>query len=400
MSKYYRSGQVDLDELSITTKDSAPVRLDLSRSYVDVVLYESLFDKTMSGSVSFVDSNNIVNLYSLGNGETVKVSFKTAGADEGIEFEGAVYDITGPANISGHASGYTLHFISPVALESLKTPLFNGYNGRVSDFVKSAFAVTKPKKSLDVLPTKYLDSYVLTGQTPMEAISMFGRSSVGQDGTYGYLFYEDNLQFNFKSVQSLYKQEPVREFFYRDVPSFNNVKNSHEEMFDVYQDFGYEDSYKYIEKIKDGVLGCTTTHVGLSDKGLQTVQHPHMSWNKVMLGKHPNTNRETDNIQAKLRVTYNVLAKQAEPDLEKNTLALMKCTENTFNVGIFGDSTLRVGQTVIAHIPTYSSADFTPDHIDFLSGKFLIGDIKHVITPKKYSQRLLLIKDSYEETVL
>lgn len=400
MSKYYRSGQVDLDELTITTKDNTPTQFDLSRSYVDITLYESLFDKVMSGNVSFVDSSDIVNVYSLGNGETVKLSFKTAGADEGITFEGTVYDITGPAQVSGHASGYTLHFMNSIALESIKTPLFNGYRGKVSDFVSDIYSKLKPDKTLSTLPTKYLDEYVLTGQTPMEAITMFSRSSVGQDGTFGYLFYEDNQQCNFKSVQSLYKQEPVREFFYRDVPSFENVKHSHEEMFDVYQEFAYEDSYKYIEKLKDGVLGCTTMHVGLFDKNMQVTKHTQASWNNTMLGKHINQNVEADHLKAKLRVTYNVQAKQAEPDLEKNTLALLKCVENTFNIGIFGDSTLKAGQTVIAHIPTYASDTFSPDQIDFLTGKFLIGEIKHVITPKMYNQRILLIKDSYEETVL
>lgn len=401
MSKYYRSGQFELVKLSIVTNSNQPTELDLSGSYTNVTLYESIFDKTMSGTVSFVDTNNIINLYGLGNGETVEVQFKTSGVDESIKFKGIVYDLTGPAVLNDHTSGYTLHYTSPLSLNSMRLALFNAYKGNVDAAVKDIYLKMSGEKPLESHKTKYIENIVLTGQRPMEAVSLFASLAVGADSTYGYMFFEDNAKFNFKPLAVLYKQQPVREFFYSSTPSFENVKNSQEEMFDVFQEFEYEEGSKYIEKINDGLLGASSHHVSLLDKTDTVIQYtPKTVFNKsTSIAPHPFRSDYKHSVDTKIHLSYNIEPRQSEPDLQKNVLHRFKALETVLNIGIFGDSTLKVGQTCIANVPNYSSDDFSPDALNPLSGKFLIAEIKHIFNPKQYNQRIMLIKDSYEEKV-
>lgn len=401
MSKYYRSGQFELVRLAIVTNSQQPVELDLSNSYTNVTLYESIFDKTMSGTVSFVDTNNIIHQYGLGNGEFVELEFKTAGANNTIKFKGSVYELTGPAVLNDHASGYTLHYVSPISLMSMRLALFNVYKGSVDSSVERIHRRLYSEKELVTHKTKYIENIVMTGQHPMEAINMFSSIAVGSDSTYGYMFFEDNAQFNFKPLAALYKTEPVREFFYSSAPSFENVKNSQEEMFDVFQEFEYEEGSKYIEKINDGLLGTRTHHVSLLDKKDSVYLYtPNVVFSeRTSITKHPFKVDYQYSTNDKVKISYNIEPRQSERDLEQNVLHRFKALETVINIGIFGDSTLKVGQTCIANIPTYSSTDFQPDSLNPLSGKFLIAEIKHIFNPRQYNQRIMLIKDSYEERV-
>jgi hypothetical protein len=399
MSKYFRSGQFELAKLTVITTGEAPVELDMSNAYVNVTLYESIFNKCMSGTISFVDTNNIINMYGLGNGETVEIQFNTSGVTEPIKFTGTVFELMGPAVLNDHASGYTLHFASPISLNSMRLALFNPYKDTVDKSVADIYGKLSGKKKLDTHKTKYLEHVVLTGQRPLEAIDMFSQMAVGSDASYGYMFFEDNTQFNFKPLSVLYKQEPVREFFYSSMPAFDNVKNSHEEMFDVYQEFEYEEGSKYIELIDDGILGTTVNSVSLSEKSNTVTSYlPEKVFSKSSaLADHTFLTKHKTSNQSRVRVTYDIKSRQSELDVEKNRLHKFKALSTVLNIGIFGDSTLRVGQTCIANVPTYSTEDFSHNAINPYSGKFLIAEIKHVFSPKQYNQRIMLIKDSYEE---
>lgn len=100
-----------------------------------------------------------------------------------------------------------------------------------------------------------------------------------------------------------------------------------------------------------------------------------------------------------IALSYNIEPRQSESQLGKNELIALHSLSTILNVGVFGDSTLRAGQICEASVPSYSSADFTPENKDMLSGNFLIAEIKHILTPKLYNQRLMLIKDGFMETV-
>lgn len=401
MSKYFRSGQLDLTKLTIVTNSKTPVELDMSRTFVDVTLYESITEPCMSGSLSFVDTNNIITLFGLGNGEIVNLEFCTAGASEKIKFSGVVYDITGPAVLNDHASGYTLHYVSPFALSAMRLKLFNAHSGTPSDAVNAIFKKLSLEKRLELEKTKFLENIVFTGDTASEGITMMSKLSISADNNYGYMFYEDNEKFNFKPITSLYSQEPVRDFKFASAPVYENPKNAHEEMFDVYQDIEFEDVSKHIDKISDGQYGSTTISFSLMDKkcNTYTVDHNKLFNKNKSLAQTPFRLEIEPKHTDKIMISNNIKEMSSEPDLDKNRLSLLKAVEVAINIGVFGDSTLKVGEVVLAAIPSYSSKDFAPDSTDVVSGKFLVADIKHILTPKQYNQRLLLIKDGYEESL-
>lgn len=405
--KYVRSGQYELVKLAIMTNTANPIELDISGVFTDALVYESIFDGTMSGNVSFVDTNNLVQKCGLGRGETIIMEWFTAGIDgTPISVVGTVFDMMGPHELNDQASGFTLHFASPEFVESMKRKLFSGHNELCSDTVgRIVERVKRPikPKSLNATTTRNIEHIVFSGQTPLQGIDMCSRRAISSTNLNGYLFFEDNQQFRFAPIEELYSQEPIAEYKYRSMPVFDDPNNIHEESFNTYQSFEIEPPNKFIDDLDDGQYGSSSGFLSLLDKSL-TIHNYNAKSNfnqNNTLGKSAvslDQNFNSDNSDH-LSIHYRSAKSDNESSFMNNRLKLLKSNSTSVNIGTFGNSTLRVGTVIKASVPTFSKESQSASDFDNVSGKFLIAEIKHILTQKTFNQRIKLIKDSYEEVV-
>lgn len=410
MSKYARSGQYDLTKIVVVTNTSKPVELNLAESFTEAIVYESIFDDTMSGNISFVDTNGLRNKYALGNGETVVLEWVTAGSDKPIYCEGEVYDLTGPFSVGEHAAAYTIHWASPEFIAAARKKIFTGHIDTTANIVAAIheqIARGQPKhartKALTTTPTRGIEHLVFTGQTPLQAIKMCADRSASQAGKTGFIYFEDNQAFNFAAVEDLYAAEPIVEFVHKGMPAYEDSNNAAEESFSTYQDFEIEDVNKYLDDLTDGQYGSSWGFLSIQDKQFTVFNYDakrrfdaasSLSKSPVMLDTGFN-----DSYSDKLSIRYSVAARDSAQHSVDNTMKLLKTNNFAVSIGAFGNSNIRVGATCKATIPTNSSDGLTPNEVDPLSGKFLIAEIKHVLTPKIYNQRIKIVKDGYEQVV-
>lgn len=405
--KYVRSGQYEMVKLVILTNTANPVELDIGGVFTDALVYESIFDGAMSGNVSFVDTNNLVQKYGLGRGETIVIQWFTAGIDDSpINVTGTVFDMQGPHELNDQASGYTLHFASPEFVESMKRKLFTGHNELCSDIVGRIIEkVQRPikPKSLNATKTRNIEHIVFSGQTPLQGIDMCSRRAISSTNLNGYLFFEDNHEFRFAPIEELYAQEPVAEYKYRSMPVFDNPTNVQEESFNTYQSFEVEPPNKFIDDLDDGQYGSASGFLSLLDKSLTVHNYnakgnmnPNNTLGKSAVSLDQNFNNDNSD---HLSIHYRSSKSDNESGFVNNRLKLLKSNSTSINIGTFGNSTLRAGAVIKASVPTFSKESQSTDDFDNVSGKFLIAEIKHILTPKTFNQRIKIIKDSYEEVV-
>jgi hypothetical protein len=408
MSKYARSGQYELTKAVIKTNSSNPIELDIKGSFVDAAVYESIFEHTMSGNISIADTNNLIQRYALGRGELIELEWNTSGVSQSILASGIVYDITGPVKLNDHSSGFTLHFASPEFIASIKNKMFTGHNEPCSTIVERIFEKIRRQvpiktKPLVVETTRNLENVVFTGQTALEAVQMLAERSVSTTGSNGFIFFENNLEFNFTSIESLYKKDPVIEFSFKSSGSFEDVKNAHEEMFNTFQSFDIMDNNKYSDDLLDGQYGSAWGYLSLIDKSMNVYnydskknfdQNKSLGKSSVSLDKNFN-----NDFSDRLSIDYSLNHEMNEPHCVNNRMKLLKTNTFVVDIGAFGNSTLKVGEVCLASIPSFSSESLTPDAVDHVSGKFLVVEIKHILANKQYNQKIKLIKDSYEGAI-
>lgn len=406
MSNYSRSGEYELVKVVITTNTANPIELDLQNAFVDILVYESIFDGTMSGNISFVDTNNLVRTYGLGQGETFTATWFTSGIDNSpITVEGVVYDCQGPMPLGDKVSGYTLHFASPEFIGSMKTKLFNGFTDSCSNIVKRILAGIGRTvvKRFNGTETRNIEHLVFAGQTPLQGIDMCAKRAVSSAGMSGYLFFENNQEFRFTPIEELYTQEPSIEYMYRSSATFIDVDNANEESFNVFQDYEIETPNKFIDDLHDGQYGSSHAFLSIMDKSMTV--HSYNSKDKFdatkSLGKSAVSVDRNFNSNNTDRVSLHYRSQKSanESGFVDNKMKLLKSNSFTVNIGVFGNSGLKVGDVIKATIPSFSHDSLDPNGFDNISGKFLVAEIKHVLSGKRYNQRIKLIKDSFEETL-
>lgn len=406
MSRYTDNGQYEIQKLTLRTNTSNKVDIDLSSVMKDMTIYESIYSDTMSGNLTIVESENVVNEYMLGNFETITIEYNTAGISEVSKVNSVVYKVSEPFRMSDHSSAYTLYFASEESFNSIRNKTFEGQKTEISNIVQALYDRMKRSvdpKPLNVSRTSNIEHYVFTGNEVIDAINMVSEKAVSQNNKCGYVFYEDMDRFNFLPLEEMYSQEPVVEFAYKNAGVYDNVKNAAEESFCAYQDFEILKANNYSQRMIEGVYGSSWMHFAVCDKHVQTLTYDYgydyVPYNS--LGKSPvpielEINGEHSD---RFTVKYSLEQEYNYDAILRNKMTKMKTNNFVVSIGVFGNSALRVGQICKANIPNWSSNGMQPTNPDrdVYSGKFLIAEIKHVFNQKLYTQRIKLVKDGFEE---
>lgn len=407
MSRYFDDGQYDLVKLTLKTNTSNPVELDIMPLMVDMTIYESIYTNTLSGNISLIEAYNLVNEYSLGNGETIEVQYNTAGIDTVTKHRFVVYKLSEPTRISEHSTGHVFYFMSEEAINSMRKRQFGGYTAEISTIVSSIYDNIKrgfEPKPLEVSDTRNIHNFVFTGNEAFMAIQMLSNQAISKTDDVGYVFFEDSEKFRFVSIEELFQQQPVIEYAYKNSSVFEEIHKRNEESFNAYQAFDILPANNYTERMNEGLYGGSWARFSILDKNLQIVNYNvrdnYVKEKSLASSPLPIDNNYNDSFSDKLFLTYGLEQNDGFNPYVNSRMTKLRSSNFTVSIGAFGDSTLKVGMVCKANIPNWSSNSMEPTNPDrdIYTGKFLIAEIKHTFTQKLYTQRIKIIKDAYEET--
>jgi|AntRauTorcE11897_2_1112592.scaffolds.fasta_scaffold00173_20 hypothetical protein len=395
---YKQNGQYNLKrvELILPSGDS----LDLKTSFLDISLYESLITPTMSGSISIIDSANTYNSELLGNGEEIHIDFETAGSSNNISYYGVVYKSSPPTRLSEHASGIILYFSSKERITSSRMIVSDAFNNQSSEIVKTLFGRIKNKKNIDIRQTKNIHKFVPASHSPFQIIGDLASKSISSQNEYGYLFYEDNKQFNFKPIQYLYTQNPITQYAYKNAGYFKDVNKKEEESFNSIQDYEIVSVSDLLQQIDDGVLGSTSVNLNILEKSIVTNTYDNVSAfdkNKSS-GKTPNMRDLTNPNKTDIK-EIEIGMNNAPSDKARfyNIKEILNSQRYAAKISVFGDTSTKAGDIIICALPVWGTDAQNNDKVpDPYSGRCLVFGIKHTIQKTKYTQSLKLVKNAFE----
>tara|TARA_B100000929_G_scaffold290599_1_gene284826 strand:- start:12053 stop:13246 length:1194 start_codon:yes stop_codon:yes gene_type:complete len=396
--KYKSNGDYAINKLVLRYKpsDSETKELDLSVAFVSVDIFESLFDQTMSGSISIIDSLNLPDTANLYGGEEIDISFNTLGTEDLFEYKAIVYKISENHRISEHASGYTIYFISPEALKSTRLSTNISGKKQISSFVESIFNKRlKEDKPLVAEQTEGIFSYVFGVHKPFNAINILRNAAYGDD--LGYLFYEDNRQFNFVPVEKLKQQEPVKDYFYRNRGVFKEIDQKEVESFNSIQELEVLEENSLLDRTMEGIHGKTSVQFDLFSKEATKVEYDKEgSWNsEKSLSEVPHKNEVDVSYESRVRLGVNNNSSLNQRKAVSSVMKLIELSTIRVKIVVFGDSTIRVGQACNVTLPNWNQEQ--QEVKNKIDGKYLIGQIHHNLSNTKMTQTMMLFKDGYSK---
>lgn len=396
--KYTSNGQYVLNDLKLV-KDN--ITIDLTDSFADIMVYESVFDHFMTASISVLDTFDLTNQLPIDGEERIVIDFQTAGTENAVHFEGNLYRIVEDHGPNGQTKGLVLHFVSEAGMMNQRIFERGGYKGNTSEIAKRVFPkIRYGGKVLDVEPTTKIENVVFPTVRPSVAMDLLANKSISTTSNVGYLFYENKDAFHFKSIQSLMQKTPELAYLNGFGGVYEEPENAIVEKFNTYQAFEELEPSQFMDKVQKGYYGSDYASLDLYHKRFEQFYESRESTfdQNKSLGQYANRQDHPNPSYQDRMIFRAVMHDQGMVNLFQRKGHVMTALDNYRAIfSVFGDSTVGAGATCFAVVPIKGTSRME-DPNDFHTGKFLISEVKHRVTADKYMQTMTIIKDSFEET--
>ena len=425
--KFYQPQDASIDKLVLNT---AAGSIDLKYLMVELSYFEDIYSFVVSGYILVRDGVGLVEKFQLSGKETLELSFGKFSDPTRKTQTFRVYSIPDRNPVAMTSEFIKLHFCSEELFLSEQTKILKAYGGNmISDIIKDILNKIKvPTDKINQIEnTTGLYDFNIPTLKPFDAISWLstyarpaGNDLVGAD----MLFYETKEGFNFRSLNSLYKQnihntykyeqqnlpsseasmedDVVSVLDYEFVRTFDNLNDVSSGAFANrlitidpltrsrnVKDFDYS-QYRG-NRMNDGTLSNDVQN-RLGKKQNQTYEGTL----KLMVG---NSNQRNTGYISPSALPAGSIAKDifAETFVPNRTAQLALANHTVIKIRIPGDPFITAGKTVQFNLLSlFGGKDRTYD--EMYSGKYLVSAVRHVVQSQGVFQTVLeLVKESTPE---
>lgn len=409
--------------------------LDIKTLLVDFSFFEDIFSFSISGYLTVRDAAGYIELLKINGQETIEIQLSKFEDDiNDIHRTLRVYKID-PRHPSGNMTSeyYTLHFCSEELILSEQNKISKDFGGpkKISDMVSlilfdeiQGLKSNRAKKNWNIEETSGVYEFPLSYMKPFEAISFLCNYAKPKDGVGAdMLFFENNDGFNFRSLQSMYKQEPYSTYKYQA----KNIKkdDKSEEFSDKWESILSYEMVKPFDVLNDISSGTYANRLITVDP--LTRSHKVTDFNYSKYSDQTNTMNKEETISeafnrlgqslfdsplAKLGLAIsNADHENIEYIKEKvaavkdifseiigtNRIAQLNLANYTvLKIVVPGDPALTVGKTIHVSLPSLQQAADKNQVLEdqYYSGKYLITAARHMVQHDSYQTVLEISKES------
>jgi hypothetical protein len=438
----HAEGDFAVKQIKIVPADGNP--LDVSQTYVRLTIEEDIFNSCITGNIVISDSYDLTMLMPLVGEETIIITFLRPGTSgktvssatdlpETEEYDKTfrIVSLSNRQKDRERHQIYVLHFISEENINNHKVKVQKSYKNMLfSDIVSSIYYdFVVASKPIDIETTKYPQDFVVSNLSPFDAINFIAtKASPDKHVGSNYVFFENLVGFNFKTMESMFEQAPVEQWNHR----VSNIWNTEEKVLpgrminiDVKNIRGYE-HIKNFNILKNLISGMYASTLITYDLVRQVyVEIPHDLKAAFDLYKHcepfkffrddkldaldapkgryylKSTNKDHDIIPWIAGKEPGILPTQIEEILQHRLSQLQQINNYTVALTVPGNTERTVGQIIDFVLPNCMGDDIRAGEPDkYLSGKWLITALRHRIEKNSYWLDVELVKDSFVNQIV
>lgn len=427
----YTDNSYEISRIEIQPNSGGEL-FDLSRLFLEVAIYETVFDDKVIGEILLKDVVNLSETLPVVGDETIYLEYKTKTMDDqrgDITIVGKVVAPLGKSRAENEkVEVYKLQFITTTQFYNRSKRVRGAYKGNLNEIVnkifREQFGEEAAKKQLffnQATNNKY--KFVFPYWTPLFCMKWLSKRAISNKPSC-FIFYEDVDGFHFKDMVRASQQPAVWE--YNVEP--NNPRNFGDinAFMSKVQEYSITSYFDRMDEFMDGMYSglllthdITTKKIELSefDYEEQFSKQKHMNQHPML----PFGSKSSDYYTTRNIGFFNVVPKQklrimdSSGKIEDNELTekyfldrnSLEKQFSTFRLTIVvpGNSSLRLLDTVQFTIPKSGYMD--EDNLKeewrdtFLSGKYMIVSLKSVLnrTDGSYRTTIELVKDSLIQAI-
>lgn len=401
-------------------------KIELKKLLLDMSYYEDIYTFVVSGNITIIDAQGFIELLQLTGNEFIEIEFgKVKDAPNKNAQRFRVYKL-GNRKPSGNNNSepYTLYFCSEELMLSEQTKISKSYVGqKISDIVKDILVEKLKVKSTSIQTieeTTGMYDFVIPRMKPFEAISWV--STYARPQRYGstadMLFFETKNGFNFRSLQSMYKDDIYTTYRYEPKNISQDNQNFQDKTTQVLN-YEFNKVYDMMHDINSGAFSNRLVSI---DPMTRSFNITDFDYNKNKMEKlNPEgvlndlQNRLGKNISQAFDGVLKVVTgnsnqtnipyiKSKEGSTAKDisietfvplrTAAISLANYTSIKMSIPGDPGITAGRTINFDLYSLKPTDNLKELDKFYSGKYLVTAVRHIIQPNRYQTILEIAKDS------
>jgi len=207
-----QASKFSLNELSIVTKTG---KLDISKIYEEINIFDSILTPIMSGSVIINDSIGLSPKLIFDGSEILLINIGKNNDSDSLRLKKAfrIYKQSNRVNINQNSEKYSLDFVSDEFIFSDQQRINQAYKSTYSDIARKILInyLKAPSTKMSGIfeGTSGIRDIVIPNLKPLDAIEWCAKRSIDSKKSPNYMFFENNLGFNFVSLSSLLSQKEL-----------------------------------------------------------------------------------------------------------------------------------------------------------------------------------------------
>lgn len=405
-------------------------RIEIKKLLVEFSYYEDIYSFVTSGYITLVDAQGFIELMRLTGNEFIEVNFgKVKSGRNETDQRFRIYK-SSARKPSGNMNSevYTLFFCSEELLLSEQTKVRKSFKGnKISKIVNNILSdkLKVSSKRIDKIEeTTGMYDFVIPNLKPFEAISWV--STYARPANYpgaDMLFFETKNGFNFRSIQSMFKDDIYATYKY-EAKNIDDKTQSFQEKTISILDYEITKPFDALNEISSGTLANRLISL---DPLTRTAKTTDFDYNKFKLqAKSLNSAGVQDTLQNRLgqksNESYDGVFKLAFSNAGQQTNSYIKqqggtakdifietyvpnrtaqislANYTTIKTTIPGDPGITAGRTINFNLLSLKPG--SERELDkFYSGKYLVTAVRHIIQTQGIYQTVLeIVKDSSATT--
>ena len=433
MPEFLYPGQFELDGVLVI--GSSGVRKEISALITEINIYQSLDSPYMSGHLMINDSDDLSSTLPFIGNERLLFKVNTPGRFP-IDFNhyhAVAYNVKKRTHSSDRSQVVLLDFTSLDNFRNTYKKVSKAFKGEISSMVETILRNPKhlgSSKPINIEKTLGIRKFVIPNVPPYVAINILKEEAISaEERSAHYVFYENQLGYHFRSLDSLLgkrKEQAVaakETYIYHHPPSATAGESARQNpagALETILDWEIHDNTNSFLNMKNGMYSSTLLTHDIFNKNLQKYEYnysrTHASRNTSYQNGGPVVPDIKLNDEDPLTEQYNsrtflhstgkslfeeggVIHNNSDNWLQESVARYVERVSHfTLKIETYGNTDLMVGDMINVIIPSnkplYESGSGSIDH--FLSGRYMVTNINHLIVPSKKSHRMFMyvMKDS------
>jgi len=382
---------------------------------VDLRYYENVLSNVITLSVGVQETDDLLNSLPILGGDKVDIKIEDS---SGNVLRPTLY-VNKIINVISDTleADYYLHLASKELFSNDESRVVQRYDGKISDNVKK---IMKEKLSADVDVEETLINYNFIGNNrkPLYVCTWLASKSVPATagklgGAAGYLFFETQKGFQFKSIDGLFKQPSTKKYILtstpfaprgydgkiinysidRNIDLSNNLAigmYSNKSIFFNFYNYNYVERDYTVEDNKQDNAGRDSVLSSVSNFG----NDPSRIMARILdVGTLPSGITTEDQLKEwkedPTNPTFNAPQIMVQSVMRYNQMFAIK-----INITIAADFTLKAGDLVHCDFPEVSTSKSSGLNKES-SGIYMISSLCHRLTSDQSSTTLTLVRESF-----